>query len=104
MKCAIFVSDKMAYVPIVECGSIFLAPGEELVVRESIAKQVKDHYATRLLQVGECEAERLVGGHFEVRKTSQSALASSASQEPLDAVAEDRSMASKHNRKSKAHK
>jgi hypothetical protein len=104
MKCAIFVSDKMAYVPIVECGSIFLAPGDELIVRESIAKQVKDHYATRLLQVGECEAERLVGGHFEVRKTGKHVPAVISSQEPLDAVAEDRSMASKHNRKSKAQK
>lgn len=103
MKCAIFVSDKMAYVPIVECGSIFLAPGDELVVRETIAKQVKDHYGARLLQVGDCEAERLVGGHFEVRKTTSRRPDVSIAAEPLADVADDRSMASK-NRKSKAHK
>lgn len=72
MKCAVFVSDKLGCVPIVECGGILLSPGDELVVALEHAKQIKNHYGAKIHHVHDVEVTGLTGGHYTVRRSVRS--------------------------------
>ena len=66
MLCDIIVSDKMGSIPVTECGGIFIAPGDKLLVRAGMGKKMKEVYGPLIIVAGQEEKFRLRNGHYEL--------------------------------------
>ncbi len=49
-----------------ECGGIFLAPGDKLLVKSGMGKKLKDVYGSYIIIAGQEEKFWLRNGHYEL--------------------------------------
>lgn len=101
MKCEVLVSEKLGTVPLVECGSIMLQPGDTLVVSCEKAAELRRHYGNLLVTAEVVLKEALKHGSYEHISRGSTRASVDAAQHfntpapAVETVASDRSMQGK---------